>query len=82
MSVGTSIEATFCFVDIAGYTALTDAHGELAAVDLLDEFGELIRISVQSSGQLQSLTGDSAFLIFPDPLVAIDALKRLWEGHH
>ncbi len=80
MSVGTSIEATFCFVDIAGYTALTDAHGELAAADLIDEFGELIRTSVHSSGQLQSLTGDSAFLVFPDPLVAIDALSALYES--
>ncbi len=80
MSVGTSIEATFCFVDIAGYTALTDAHGELAAADLVEEFGELIRTSVQSSGQLQSLTGDSAFLVFPDPLLAIDALSALYKS--
>ncbi len=80
MSVGTSIEATFCFVDIAGYTALTDAHGELAAADLVDEFGELIRTSVQSSGQLQSLTGDSAFLVFPGPLLALDALSALYKS--
>ena len=26
-----AIEATFCFIDIAGYTALTDTHGEVAA---------------------------------------------------
>ncbi len=79
MGVGTSIEATFCFVDIAGYTALTDAHGELAAADLVDEFSELIRLSVQPSGQLQSLEGDSAFLVFPDPLVAVDTLLALYK---
>lgn len=80
MGVGRSIEATFCFVDIAGYTALTDAHGELAAADLVDEFGELIRTSLQSSEQLQSLTGDCAFLVFPDPLVATDALSALYKS--
>ena len=30
------VVATFCFVDIAGYTALTDSHGEHAAADLVD----------------------------------------------
>jgi class 3 adenylate cyclase len=79
MNVGKNIEATFCFVDIAGYagyTALTDTHGELAAADLVDDFSELIRTSVEPLGQFQSLTGDCAFLIFPvvrlpqEPLLA------------
>lgn len=80
MNVGKSIEATFCFVDIAGYTALTDTHGELAAADLVDDFSELIRTSVQPLGQFQSLTGDCAFLVFPDPFVAKDALTILYKS--
>ena len=79
MSAGTSIEATFCFVDIAGYTALTDTHGELAAADLVDDFSELIRTSILPFGQLQSLTGDCAFLVFPDPMAAMDALSALFK---
>jgi adenylate cyclase len=79
MSTGTSIEATFCFVDIAGYTALTDTHGELAAADLVDDFSELIRTSVLPSGQLQSITGDCALLVFPDPLAATDSLSALFK---
>jgi adenylate cyclase len=78
MNAGITIAATFCFVDIAGYTALTDTHGEHAAADLLDEFGALVRAAVESSGQLQSLTGDCAFLVFPDPVVAKDALSGLY----
>ncbi len=80
MSAGTSIEATFCFVDIAGYTALTDTHGESAAADLVDDFAELIRLSLHSSGELQSLVGDCAFLVFPDPLCASDALSTLYQS--
>lgn len=80
MSPGTSIEATFCFVDIAGYTALTDTHGEMAAADLVDDFGELIRASIVPSGQLQSITGDCAFLIFPDPIAAMVALSALFKS--
>ena len=52
MSVGKSIEATFCFVDIAGYSALTNTHGELAAADLVDDFSQLIRTSVEPLGQV------------------------------
>jgi adenylate cyclase len=79
MSVDGTIEATFCFVDIAGYTALTDTHGELAAADLVDNFAELIRTSVEPLGHLQSLIGDCAFLVFSDPRVAIAALSALYE---
>jgi adenylate cyclase len=80
MSAGTNIEATFCFVDIAGYTALTDTHGEQAAADLVDQFGELIRTSVEPLGQLQSLIGDCAFLVFPGPLAAKEALSALYKS--
>ncbi|HSR16684.1 MAG TPA: YHS domain-containing protein [Ignavibacteriaceae bacterium] len=79
MIEGRNIEATFCFVDIAGYTALTDSHGEVAAADLIDDFSELIRISVGSLGQIQELIGDCAFLVFPDPFAARNALSALYK---
>lgn len=79
MSEGKTVEATFCFVDIAGYTALTDSHGEVAAADLIDDFSELIRTSVGPPGQIQELIGDCAFLVFPDPFVALDALSALYK---
>lgn len=79
MTENTNIEATFCFVDIAGYTALTDTHGELAAADLVGEFRDLIKTCIESSGHLQSLTGDCAFLVFADPPVAIVALSTLYK---
>jgi len=81
MIEGRNIEATFCFVDIAGYTALTDSHGEVAAADLVDDFSELIRKYVEPLGQIQELIGDCAFLIFPDPFVAKDALSALYKSY-
>jgi class 3 adenylate cyclase/YHS domain-containing protein len=80
MIEGTNIEATFCFVDIAGYTALTDSHGEVAAADLVDDFSELVRVSVKPPGQIQEIIGDCAFLVFPDPPVARDALSALYKA--
>jgi class 3 adenylate cyclase len=49
-----NIETTFCFLDIAGYTALTDAHRETATADLVDHFAELIRTSVEPLGHLNT----------------------------
>ena len=80
MSAETSIEATFCFVDSAGYTALTDTHGGVAAADLVDDFRELLRIHVEPLGQLQELIGDCAFIVFADPLVAVTALDGLYKA--
>ena len=34
--------ATFLFADIAGYTALTEAHGDEQAADLVAEFFEAV----------------------------------------
>jgi adenylate cyclase len=73
-------EATFCFVDIAGYTALTDSHGALAAADLIEVFNELIRSAVESMGQIQELTGDCAFLVFPNPVLATNSLAALYRS--
>ena len=77
MSADTNVEATFCFIDIAGYTALTDAHGELAAADLVDQFNALVRTSVEPFGKIQELIGDCAFVIFPHPPAAKEALAVL-----
>ena len=75
---GQTVTATFCFVDIAGYTALTDSHGERVAADLVDEFTRLIHAAVEASGDVQELVGDQAFLVFPDPLAAIAAIRALY----
>jgi adenylate cyclase len=79
MNEDRNIEATFCFVDIAGFTALTDSHGEVAAANLIDDFSELIRVSVEPPGQIQELIGDCAFLVFPDPFVARDTLSAIFK---
>lgn len=78
-SSGEHVTATFCFVDIAGYTALTDMHGENAAADLVDMFTRVVRAAVVPHGRVHELTGDNAFLVFPDPRRAIDALAQLYR---
>jgi len=57
---GGSVEATFCFIDVAGYTALTETHGGIAAADLADEFRELLRIHVDPVCKMQVDTTHAA----------------------
>ena len=73
------VTATFCFVDIAGYTALTDTHGENAAADLVDDFTGMVSRAVAPHGKVQELAGDNAFLVFPDPPSAMLAITRLYQ---
>ncbi len=77
---GTDVIATFCFVDIAGYTALTETHGEHAAADLVEDFTRLVHSAVAAHGQVQELAGDNAFLVFPDPASAIEAIANLYRA--
>jgi class 3 adenylate cyclase len=41
---------TVAFVDLAGFTALTEAHGDNAAVQTLDEFERCIRTIASEHG--------------------------------
>ena len=41
-------DATFVFADIAGFTALTEAHGDEEAVALVEAFTDLVRREVRS----------------------------------
>jgi class 3 adenylate cyclase/YHS domain-containing protein len=75
-----AFQAAALFVDIAGFTALTDTHGETAAADLVEGFTDLVRRSIEPRGPLQSLIGDCAFLVFPDPVAAVEALASLYAA--
>lgn len=80
LPVDDDVVATFCFVDIAGCTALTDSHGERVAADLVEVFGNLVHGTVARDGRVQELTGDNAFLVFPDAVVAMQAIGTLYRG--
>jgi class 3 adenylate cyclase len=43
LSVSRDSEATFLFADIAGFTALTEAHGDEQAVQLVEEFANAVQ---------------------------------------
>jgi class 3 adenylate cyclase/YHS domain-containing protein len=74
-----TVERTFCFVDLAGFTALTEAHGDLDAVDLLDRFAGLTRQSLSPGDELVKMIGDAVMLTSLSPAAGIAVLASLLE---
>jgi adenylate cyclase len=87
LPVARDAEATFLFADIAGFTALTEAHGDEQAVQLVEEFANAVRAELpRVDGEYVKAVGDALMLRVPD---ATDAVRlALWitrnamSGHH
>ena len=73
------VEATFCFVDLAGFSALTEAHGDHAAADLLDRFIELVEASKSKEDRIVKTIGDAVLLTSRTPVRAVQMVTRLWK---
>lgn len=59
------------FVDLAGFTALTESAGDAAAARLATQLGELAeQATARHSGRVVKLLGDGAMLYFDGPLDA------------
>ena len=65
-------EATFLFADIAGFTALTEAHGDEEAVQLVEEFASCVQAELpRVDGEHVKTVGDALMLRVPDPADAV-----------
>jgi class 3 adenylate cyclase len=68
-----SLVLTVLFVDLASFTALTDAMGDLVAAEVVDRFSQLVRDSASRwNGKVVKQIGDELMLVFSD---AGDALR-------
>ena len=68
----TDTEATFLFADIAGFTALTEAHGDEAALELVGAFcGAVDSRLLEVAGVRVKTIGDAVMLRIPEPSDAI-----------
>jgi adenylate cyclase len=84
--VTTTVEATFVFADIAGFTALTEAHGDEQAVAVVADFAAAVRNELPATGGTHVKgIGDAVMLCIPDPaaavLLALRITHELMLGH-
>ena len=71
-------EATFVFADIAGYTALTEAHGDRRAADVVEDFARHVAKLLEGrDGELVKTVGDAVMIRFADPSEAVVAAHEL-----
>lgn len=69
------------FLDITGYTQLTEERGDEAAADLAGRLGTLVRrLSREHGGQPVKWLGDGVMFHFPDPGRAVMAALDMVEG--
>jgi class 3 adenylate cyclase len=72
MSVASSRTNGFLFADLRDYTRYVEAHGDQAAVVLLDAYRAVVRASVAEFGGAEIKTeGDSFYVVFPSASSAV-----------
>jgi adenylate cyclase len=70
-----------CFLDITGYTRLTQERGDEAAADLAAQLGRLVqRTSVQHGGRPVKWLGDGVMFHFPNPGPGVVAALDMVDG--
>jgi adenylate cyclase len=70
-----------CFLDISGYTRLTQERGDDAAADLAATVARLVqRSSVQHGGKTIKWLGDGVMFYFADPGPAVRAALEMVDG--
>jgi adenylate cyclase len=78
------LRVAILFVDLAGFTSLTDAMGDQAAANVLERFGNIVRKSVGPwGGRIVKQIGDSFMVVFPEARPAVACaleIERLVAG--
>jgi adenylate cyclase len=69
--------ATVAFVDLAGFSAITDVFGDAAAIDVLERFEAIVRAAMGEHWPPIKWIGDEVMQGFPGPEAALAVLGRL-----
>jgi adenylate cyclase len=70
-----------CFLDVTGYTRLTEEQGDQAAADLVATLATLVRrISHEHGGEPVKWLGDGVMFHFPEPGHGVLAALDMVEG--
>lgn len=69
------------FVDVAGFTAYTERHGDDVAIELLSQLSDLVeRKAVACKGQVVKGLGDGFLIAFPSASQAVRGALALRDG--
>lgn len=79
------LEPAMCFLDLTGFSQLTQERGDVAAAELAERLNRIVqRISVQRGGRPVKWLGDGVMFFFPDPgagvLAAVEMVEALADA--
>jgi adenylate cyclase len=67
---------TFTFIDLAGFTAMTEAMSDDDAADVVARFCEIAREALSSEDRLVKSIGDAVMLVSPTPAAGLQLVTR------
>ena len=74
-----AVEVTFLFCDLKDFSGYADAHGDAAAVDLIERLAVVVTGELGHQGHVVKALGDGFMLTYPDPGEAVAACLRIIE---
>ncbi len=75
-------ELAVVFLDMSGYTALTEAHGDYVAARLAENFSALTGTLIADEDRLVKSIGDAVLFTSPTARGALSALNRIVQATH
>lgn len=78
----TSVDRTVAFLDLSSFTALTDVHGDQAAIEVVDRFLDAIHGALEPGVELVKSLGDGALLVADRPEAALRVGAQVLERLH
>ncbi len=73
------IEATFAFIDMAGFTAFTEARGDVNAAELATRFANMTRAALAPADRLIKTIGDAALVTSPSATAGVALVERIFN---
>lgn len=70
----------FAFIDLAGYTALTEAHGDDGAADCAQRFYRIARSSLTGGTRIVKRIGDAVMLVGADVPMCAESVMKLFAA--
>jgi len=77
MTAKSQQQLAFLIADLSGYTALTEAHGDLSAAQVVERYGEIVQSALCSDAQLVERVGDEVLIVSSNPEAVIETAVSL-----
>jgi class 3 adenylate cyclase len=75
----TEVNASFLIADLAGYSSLTEVHGDISAADSVSKFQEIVNESLIDEAKLVNQIGDEVLITSTNPESILRMAKELFN---